>query len=126
MKDSRFRKALSEYCEDKGLEKVIILDHAAYDRSVVGITEDGRLVYDYQKMVDEFAEDENCKILEAMEWVDYNTLRAIPYMGENAPIVVLDSRDAIINIYGPMGDPDGDGDYDGDCDDEGDLDGDFI
>lgn len=24
----------------------------------------------------------------AMDWVNYNTLRALPYMGENAPIVI--------------------------------------
>lgn len=25
---------------------------------------------------------------EAIEWIDYNTIRAIPYMGEKAPIVM--------------------------------------
>lgn len=25
---------------------------------------------------------------EAVEWVDYNTVRALPYMGDGAPIIV--------------------------------------
>ena len=25
---------------------------------------------------------------DAVEWIDYNTVRAIPYMGEGAPIIM--------------------------------------
>ena len=25
---------------------------------------------------------------DAMEWIDFNTLRAIPYLGEGAPIIM--------------------------------------
>lgn len=59
MKDEKFRKALDAMAEDQGIEEeVLILDDHAYDKSVVGITEDGRLIYDFNKMVEEFMEDE--------------------------------------------------------------------
>lgn len=101
MKDEKFRKALDAMVEDQGTEEeVLILDNHAYDKSVVGITEDGRLVYDFNKMVEEFMEDEHCDEIEAIEWLEYNTLRALPYMGERAPIIITESRDSILEKYG--------------------------
>lgn len=99
MVNEKFRKAINAYGEDHDLE-IKILDNHAYDNSVVGITEDGRLIYSYEKMVIEFMEDEDCTEDEAVEWVDYNTLRAIPYFGENAPIIMHDSVKTIIELYG--------------------------
>ena len=101
MVDQKFRKALDNYIEECGVEaKVIILDDHAYDKSIVGITENGRLVYDFAKMIKEFASDEKCSELEAIEWLEYNTLRAIPYMGENAPIVLIENTKSLMTKYG--------------------------
>lgn len=101
MKDEKFRKALDAMAEEQGIEEeVLILDDHAYDKSVVGITEDGRLIYDFNKMVEEFMEDEQCDEIEAIEWLEYNTLRALPYMGERAPIIITESRDSILEKYG--------------------------
>lgn len=101
MKDEKFRKALDAMVEDQGIEEeVLILDNHAYDKSVVGITEDGRLIYDFEQMIQEFMEDEQCDETEAIEWLEYNTLRALPYMGERAPIIITESRDSILEKYG--------------------------
>lgn len=99
MVNEAFRKAIQAYGKDHDLE-IKILDNHAYDKSVVGITEDGRLIYSYEKMVEEFAEDEDCSEEEAIEWLDYNTLRAIPYFGEGAPIILYDSVLTILENYG--------------------------
>lgn len=81
-------------------EQALIYDGPSFDNSIIGITPTGKLVYDYDKMSDEFAQDNNENfdtlseeekseaILEAIEFIDYNTIRATPYMGPNAPIVV--------------------------------------
>lgn len=99
MIDKEFRKALDTYCEQRDWHPVI-LDNESYDRAIVGITEDGRLVYDYWKMVEELMiDDPDCEYHDAIEWVDYNTIRAIPYMGEHAPIIIYSKKD-IIDIYG--------------------------
>lgn len=68
----------------------IVLDNHSYDNSIIGVTFDGRVIYDYDSMVEEFMMDEECTEEEAIEWIDYNTLRALPYIGGKAPIVVCD------------------------------------
>ena len=101
MKDEKFRKALDAMVEDQGIEEeVLILDDHAYDKSIIGLTEDGRLVYDFDKMVKEFAEDEQCDELDAIEWLEFNTLRALPYMGERAPIIIMNNVESIMERYG--------------------------
>lgn len=66
----------------------VVFDNYAYDNSIIGTTLDGRAIYDYNKMVKELMEDENWSETDAIEWVEYNTLRALPYAGEKRPMVV--------------------------------------
>lgn len=98
MVDEKFRKALDAYAQEHDQE-IKILDNSAFDNSVVGISEDGRLVYDYRRMVIEYMEDEGCSEEEAVEWLDYNTLRAIPYFGEDHPIIVGLDKENLIEYY---------------------------
>lgn len=99
MVDKEFRKALEALAKDRDVE-VIILDNHAYDKSIIGITDDGRLVYSFDKMVEEYVEDEGVDGIEAMEWLEYNTIQSLPYMGEHAPIVMINDREGIIFRYG--------------------------
>ena len=69
-------------------EDAIVFDNMSYDGSIVGVTTEGRVVYDYDKMVEELMEDEQCNYEEAADWIDYNTIRALPYAGENGPIIM--------------------------------------
>ena len=71
-------------------EDAIVFDNYAYDNSIIGVSTDGRVVYSYEKMVQELMSDEGMSEMEAIEWIDYNTIRAIPYGGEFAPIVCED------------------------------------
>lgn len=99
MRDKELRKAISEMAEELGFEPVI-LDDQDYDGSIIGMTYDGRLVYDYWSMVDELWKEDGGTRDEAIEWIEYNTMRAIPYMGEHAPIVLWYDRDYITSMYG--------------------------
>lgn len=67
----------------------IVFDRPAFDNSIIAITTDRRAVYDYHKMVVELMEDDGISEEEAIDWIEYNTLRAIPYAGDMAPIVVF-------------------------------------
>jgi hypothetical protein len=69
-------------------ENVILLANYSYDDALIGVTEDGRAVYDYDKMVAWLVETEGFTETDAIEWIDYNTIRALPYMGDKAPIIV--------------------------------------
>lgn len=68
----------------------IILDDYAYDNSIIGVSTDGRVVYSYSKMIKELMDDEGLSEIDAVDWIDYNTVRAIPYFGEKAPIICED------------------------------------
>jgi hypothetical protein len=71
-----------------GYEDVVYLTNYSYDDALVGISEDNRAVYDYDKMVQWLVKEEGFTEEEAIEWIDYNTIRALPYMGEKAPIIM--------------------------------------
>ena len=71
-----------------GYEDVVYLTNYSYDDAFIGISEDNRAIYDYDKMVKWLVETEGFTEEEAIEWIDYNTIRALPYMGGNAPIIM--------------------------------------
>ena len=73
---------------DNGYEGITYLVNFSYDDALIGVTSDYRCVYDYDKMVENLVRDEEMTIEEAMEWIDYNTIRALPYMGSSAPLVM--------------------------------------
>ena len=66
----------------------VVFDNHAYDNSIIGTTFDGRAIYDFDKMVKELMQDEGWSEEEAIEWIEFNTIRALPYGGEKAPLVV--------------------------------------
>ena len=70
-------------------EDAIVFDNMSYDGSIMGVTTDGRVVYDYDKMVEELMADEQCSYEEAADWIDYNTIRSLPYAGESGPIIMF-------------------------------------
>lgn len=56
--------------------------------ALVGVTEDGRAVYDFSKMVSWLVAKEGWFPDEAVEWIEYNTIRALEYAGDEAPIIL--------------------------------------
>lgn len=92
MLNEKLRNALAKYYEDEGIEEneqpLLFGPSCAYDNSIVGIAHNGRIVYDYQLMIQELAEEDGITYEEAQEWVDYNTMRSLPYYGDKAPIVI--------------------------------------
>ena len=69
-------------------EDAIVFDNMSYDGSIIGVTTDDRVVYSYDKMVEELMQDEEWSYEDAVEWIDYNTIRALPYTGPNGPIIM--------------------------------------
>lgn len=78
-------------------DDAIVFDNPSFDNSIIGITTDGKAVYDYVKMVDELMEDDNISEQDAIDWIEYNTIRTIPYAGEMAPIIMFTFKE---DIYG--------------------------
>jgi hypothetical protein len=72
------------------LEGATLLDPERLDAAIMGVLEvmaSPVAVYDYDALVRLLQEDVG-DLEETEEWVDYNTLRAIPYMGPRAPVVL--------------------------------------
>lgn len=74
-------------------EDAIVFDNHDYDNSIIGVTADGRVVYSFDKMVYEYMEDENCSVDDAIDWIEYNTIRALPYIGDKAPIIIYEVKE---------------------------------
>lgn len=80
--------SLKEYLCDCGYEDTIILESPDYLSAIVGISDDARIIYDYEKMVKFLMISEGMDYEEAIEFIDFNTLGALPYMGEKRPIIL--------------------------------------
>ena len=101
---------------DAGYENSLFYDAPSFDASIIGVDESGKVVYDYNKMIDEYIDDEypnlnfgnqeevDDAVTAAMEWISYNTLRATPYGGPLSPIIIdinhenEDDEDKYINL----------------------------
>lgn len=92
-------------------EEVEIKYLTGFNRAIVGITTDNRVVYGYGDMIAQMMEDDpECTVEDAIEWIDYNTVRSLGYMGEGAPIILSQGIGEILEMFGPQGDGDGDKD----------------
>lgn len=78
----------AERIKDAGFDEVILFCNPSYEDALIGITEDGRAVYDYQKMVAWLVEHDGMNEEDAEEWIAYNTIGALPYAGGGAPIIM--------------------------------------
>ena len=63
------------------------------DDAITGIDVDGHIIYQYGKCVECLMHNEEMTYEEAVEWLDYNIIRAIPYMGDKHPIIMYNRED---------------------------------
>ena len=73
---------------ENGYEDVVVFENYSYDGALIGVTTNNIAVYDFNLMVKYLIEKEGFKDeLEAVEWIEYNTIRALPYY-DNSPIII--------------------------------------
>ena len=81
---------------DLGLEDSIVYENPDFDSAIIGYDAiNHRVIYDFEKMVEHLMNKDEMDYEEAVEFIEYNTLRATPYMGEKAPIVLHSIEDYI-------------------------------
>ena len=71
-----------------GYEGVKYLVDESYDDALIGVSEDGRAIYDFGLMIEWLTNKYDWTETESIEWIETNTLRALPYFGEGAPIIM--------------------------------------
>ena len=76
-----------------GYDNLVVFDDPDYDAAIIGVSHDDRVIYDYNKMIVCFMEEEHVSAEEAAEFIDYNTIRSIPYVGAKAPIVMYNIKE---------------------------------
>lgn len=74
-----------EKIEEAGYEDVIIFDNPSYDDAFIGVTNDNRAAYDYDKMVEWLVANEGMDYDSAADFVCYNDSF---YCGEGYPIII--------------------------------------
>ena len=85
---------LGEHIANLGYEDVVYFQ--GYETAFIGMTviEDiPRAVYSYDKMIESLMLEDGMDYADAVEWIDFNTIRALPYWGAHAPIVMYDDPD---------------------------------
>lgn len=78
---------VSQILIDGGYEEVIIFENPSYDSAFLGVSHDNRAIYDYEKMVECLMKDDDMSEEDAREFIDYNTLRSLPYQ-PMSPIIL--------------------------------------
>ena len=69
-------------------EEAIVFDNPSFDNAIIAVDQDGRAVYDYDLMVAELMSDEGWSTEDAIEFIEYNTIRILPYAGTMSPIII--------------------------------------
>lgn len=72
---------------DEGYVDTVVFENPDYGDSIIGIDIDGRAVYSLERMAESLMETDNMTYDEAIEFIDYNAARSLPYV-ENGPIIV--------------------------------------
>ena len=72
---------------DMGYEDTVVFVNPSYETAIVGVSYDDRAIYDLDLMIDYLVENDGMTEEEALEFIDYNTVRAWDYM-EGAPIIM--------------------------------------
>ena len=80
------KRVNKELLNELGYEDVTIFENPDYDEAIVGVDNNNRVVYDFEKMVGCLVK-EGMDYEEAVEFIEYNTIRAIPYF-PNGPVVM--------------------------------------
>ena len=79
---------LKEYLTEQDFMDTVVLESPSYISAVVGISTDGRLIYSRDLMVRYLCKKDGMSELDAEEFIDFNTVGALPYMGGKAPIIM--------------------------------------
>lgn len=64
-----------------GYEDVVYFTDYGYDDALIGVDANNRAVYNFSKMIKWLVEEEGFENEEeAIEWIEYNTIRSLPYI----------------------------------------------
>lgn len=78
---------LREQILNNGYENIVLFSYPSYSNAFIGISHDNRAIYDFELMVKQLCTEDNISESEAIDFIEYNTIRALPYY-EDSPIII--------------------------------------
>lgn len=66
----------------------VVFNNPSYETALIGVTSDERAVYDFELMIEYLMKHDQMSYSEAQEFIELNTIRALPYY-DKAPIVLV-------------------------------------
>ena len=77
------------FCEELGANETLLFENPGYETAFMGIDSSYHAIYDYNKMIEYLMVFDEMTEEEAVEFIEYNTIRALDYIGDMAPIVLM-------------------------------------
>ena len=71
--NARTLDEIKEWLCDRDYEDTVVLENPDYLSAIVGVSDDGRLIYDYEKMAEHLMATDGMDYEEACEFIDFNT-----------------------------------------------------
>lgn len=92
MTNAELKEYINEQIGDEEIaSEVVILEGDEFADGFIGLTADTyQAVYSYEKLVTSLSTHNNWTLDQSVEWLDCNTLRAIPYMPLRNPIIIYE------------------------------------
>ena len=87
---SESNDSLKEWLLEQGYEESIVLESPTYRNAVLGVSDDGRVIYSERIILEDMMIDEGMDLESALDHFSYNLLRSLPYMGNMAPMILHD------------------------------------
>lgn len=85
-------KELKEYCEENEIV-VEMYVNPDYEKEILGLSYDNRIIYDFDLMIECAKEYFNCDDLEAIEYLEVNVLKGLSYYNDGPIILFTKGRD---------------------------------
>lgn len=80
-------KEVEEYAKEQDIE-ILMFESPKYKNAILGISHDNRAIYDLELMIQDLMKSDNISYEEALEFIEYNTIRALSYY-DNSPIILM-------------------------------------
>ena len=90
MKGTEDDKYIEKILERHELEGTAYFTGDNYSSAIIGYTEDGSLVYSYEKMIEWLMNMYNITQEEAIDWINYNVIGTAQCMSGIKPIIVYE------------------------------------
>lgn len=97
------KKELLNFLTANNYSTTIFWDKPDYVTSIIGISDKGRIVYDFEKMIEILMKEQKIEYTEALEWFDVNipTIPNSPILLSDAPLESIDDTSWIELLHNP-------------------------